>query len=139
MAFVKKLNSAAGENSILVMNDGAGLCCGDVARSDYATAAIDVSASDVVAVNVTQPGSAAQTVTLDGQPIDWSDAANDAALKAAIGKVATDLGWSWFDGGVELLRAGDNLTITIRDSTLAFNWIGTATSDENAFTATAVV
>lgn len=134
----KRKSTLANANNHLAITEGADICCGDNTLSDYATAAADVSASDVVAVNVTVPGGSAATVSLDGQPIDWSSADNDQALIQAIGKVAVDLGYEWMKGGIELERSGNNLTVKVKDSALVWNWIGTASSDEKAFTATLV-
>lgn len=137
-------NSSASAGSILVMGDGAGLCCGDADRNDYSTAELDTSGAPnttVSNVNVTVPGGATSTVALDGAPLDWADPANDEAIMAALGKVATDLGFQWMDGGIELNRGATDtdLTVVIRDSVLVWNWIGTTSTAENAATATAVV
>lgn len=141
MAILKTKSTIANPKNILTLTDGADLCCGDNARNDYTTAEFDSTANTVVSVNVTVPGGSAATVALDGGPYDWSDTANDAAIIADIGKVATDLGFEWFEGGIELLRGAtdDDLTVRIKDSTLIFNWIGTTTTEENAFTETAAV
>ena len=141
MAILKQKNSSAVADSVLVVTDGADLCCGDNARNDYQTAEIDVTGTTLTNINTTVPGGSAATAALTGAPLDWTDPANDEAIIEAIGEVATDLGFNWFDGGIKLIRGAtdDDLTIRIQDSTLIFNWIGTTTTDENAFVETASV
>lgn len=137
----KKISSIANTNNYLALTDGAGLCCGDQDRHDYETAELDVTGTTVADIGIQIPGGAVVSTDLDGAAIDWTDPANDNALIEAIGKAATDAGYLWNDGGIELVRgATDNdLTVKIKDSTLIFAWIGTDTSDENAFTEIDVV
>ena len=131
----KPINSAASSTNHLKLTDGNNLCCGDADRNHYTTATIDTSSdASVLSVNVTD-GASTSTVALDGGPISWDSAANDEALIAALGKVATDLGYQWFNGGIELTRDGADLTILIKDSVLVWNWIGEASTGEVAFTA----
>lgn len=136
MAIIKRISPLGQDTNHLAMTDGNGLCCDDATRADYETANGDAAANALANVNVTVPGGVAQTIAIPGA-LDWADAANDEAVIAAIGKVATDLGYEWFDGGIELTHDGDDLIVTIRDSTLVWNWIGTTTTDEQAFVATA--
>lgn len=140
MAILKTLNSSAAAGSILQLTDGADLCCGNQARVHYATAEFP-DGTAVTSVNVTQPGSAAQTITLDNQPHDLSDSANWPAFIEAMGKAATDLGWNWFDGGisVEAGPTANNVIVKVLDSTLIFNWVGVPSSFEQVFVATNAV
>lgn len=134
----KPLNSSAHSGSFLQVGDGADLCCGNNKRFDYSVT-VDTNTNGTASnIRIQEPGQTAATVALDGAPIDWSDSANDGALKAAIGKAATDAGYKWLGGGITLSRDGDNLTIKIMDSTLIFVWIGTTTTNENAITGTEV-
>ena len=137
----KNLSTIANANNHIALTDGAGLCCGDQDRHDYTTAELDITGTTVEDVGVQIPGGSVVSTDLDGDPIDWTDTANDNALIEALGKVATDLGYEWFGGGIELNRgaADTDLTIVVRDSTLIFAWIGTDTTDENAFTEVDVV
>ena len=136
MGFAKPINANASATNHLKLTEGEGLCCPDQTKSDY-TVTVDTDGTTVVAVNVTD-GATTSTVALAGAPINWALAANNLALKDAIEKVATDKGYIAREGGIEFSRDGTDLTITIKDSTLVWNWIGTATSDENDFTATVV-
>lgn len=131
----KPINPNASATNALKLTEGNGICCDDTAtKADYISATIDTSTDgDVSAVNVTD-GETTSTVTLDGAAIDWTDSANDLALIDAIEKVATDKGYIAMNGGIELERGTDTLIVTIRESTLKFNWIGTTTSAERAFT-----
>lgn len=131
----KPKNSSAASTNLLKLTDGANLCCGDDPRYHYQTAAINTSTHGTVShVNVTVPGGSAQTVALTGAAIDWTDTDNDEALIQAIGEVATDLDFLWMGGGIELIRGTNTITIRITDSVLEFNWIGTTTTNEAAFT-----
>lgn len=136
----KKLSSIANDNNIIALTNGAGLCCEDAKLYDYATAEFDITGTTVADIGLQEPGGAVQSIDLDGPAIDWTDTANDNTLIEAIGKAVTDLGWEWFDGGIELVRgATDNdLTVKIKDSALIFSWIGTDTSAEEAFVGTLV-
>lgn len=130
--------SANSDNNHLVISDDLELCCGDAASRDYTSAEIDISSPDTVAaVNLNKPGGSAQTITLNGgTPINWVSAANDDTLREALEAAVNSLdGCHVFDGGFEIDRStADVLVIRIRESALVFNWIGTASSGENAFT-----
>ena len=131
----KAKNPGASENNILKLTDGNNLCCGDDPRFHYLSAVSDVtSATTISAVNVTDPGGSAATIALAGAPIDWADSANDEALIQAIGKVVTDKGYIWMGGGISIERSADDIQIRVQDSVLEWNWAGTASSNEAAFT-----
>lgn len=139
MAVKCRKNSSANADNHLVISDDLGLCCGDDYSKDYKSADIDISGSSTVAaVNLTKSGGSAQTITLNGgTPIDWTDEDNDDTIVEALETAINSLdGCFLLDGGIEFDRStADVLVIWIRDSGLVFNWIGTASSGENAFTA----
>lgn len=134
----KRISPIANANNLLAVTDGNRICADDAARLDYQSASFDLTnaAEDGLnAVNVTVPGGSAATVALTGAEIALDDATLDDQIIEAIGEVATDLGYEWFEGGIEIDRTTtDVVVITIRDSSLVWNWIGTASTAEKAFT-----
>ena len=136
-------NQNASSGSILVMNEGAELCCGDVKRYDFVTAEFDSTANNVTHVNVTVQGGSAQTIALTGGlDLSTTSAANNELLRQYMAKVATDLGFIHMDGGIDLERNpanADLVKVRVKDSTLIWNWIGIASTFENAFVQTDAV
>lgn len=118
-----------------LINEGIDLCCGDdVDNLTYRTANLTLGSTTVDNVSVTVPGGSPQTINLDGSALDWTLAANDAELKRRLEKAATDLGFQVFGNCFTFARsAAGRLQITIADSTLIWNWIGTTSTGENAF------
>lgn len=133
-------SSIANSANILRITDNLDVCCNGATVNNYATANFDSTLADLEEINIQAPGGSAQTVAIDGAPLDWGDSANDATVIAAIGKAAEDAGYNWFGGGIELDRSagGNNLSVVVKESTLIFNWIGKNTTSERAFVATEV-
>lgn len=131
--------AANSDTNHLVISGDLNLCCGDEYHKDYVSAPIDTSSpSTLAAVSLTKKGNSPQTITLNGgSTIDWTDPANDRTIIEALEAAIESLpGCYLLDGGVILDRStADTLVIRINESELAFNWIGTASSDEVAFTA----
>lgn len=125
MAIKKRLSSLANENNLLILGDDLKLNDGDVISKDYQSAVVDHSTNGTVdRINVTPRGGSAQDLVFAGGAVDWTDAANDDALRAAIETAVGTIDYIAIDGGIEIARADANsIQVTIRNSSLVFNYI----------------